>query len=271
MTDCRTTAPPASRPSRSCCGLDPSPPVEDLLRIVFVLSGRGDDVTTSALAGLLGVQPPTVSSMLKRLAEHGLVERTGDHRSRLTEHGAAHARHVVRRHRLVETLLVEVLGMPPEAVHPEADALEHAVSETLLERIDAHLGRPVRDPHGDPIPRDGGRPESDPHADPDADPEAEWGLRLDGAADRSRFAVCRVHDWDGAALRHLAALGIGPGTELDVLTRGPFDGPLFVRVAGQEHALSERLARLVHGRPVPEVPAVPAGDRGPSDVGGEQP
>lgn len=227
-----------ARPTRTCCGTSPTVPMEDALRTIFVLSGRGEAVTTSMLADVLGVRPPTVSSMLKRLAEHGLLDRD-DHHARLTEHGARHARHVIRRHRLVETLLVDVLGVPADQVHEEADELEHAVSDRLLDHIDALLGHPRRDPHGDPIPRDG-----DDH-------EEGWGLRLDAAAPASRFAVERVHDWDVEALRHLTALGIRPGATLDVVERGPFDGPLWVRVDGHDHALSHRLTSLVHGtRPV---------------------
>lgn len=226
------------RSSLACCGLEPTAPTEDALRTIFVLCGRGEPVTTSALAQLLGVQPPTVSSMLKRLAEHGLVERTDDHRAALTAHGARHARHVVRRHRLVETFLVDVIGMAAHEVHQEADALEHAVSDALLDRIDALLGVPARDPHGDPIPRSG-----DEH-------EEDWGTRLDRAAEHSRFAVERVHDWDTGALRHLTALGIGPGVVLEVGDRAPYGGPLWVRLAGRDHALGDGLTRLVHGRPV---------------------
>src|SRR6185312_10078145 len=130
------------RSSRACCGLVPTAPTEDALRTIFVLSGRGDEVSTSALARHLGVAPPTVSVMLKRLAE-----RTADHRALLTPHGAGHARHVVRRHRLLETFLVQVVGLAPHEVHEEADALEHAVSDRLLDRIDTMLGRPTHDPH----------------------------------------------------------------------------------------------------------------------------
>ena len=176
------------RSSRACCGLVPTAPTEDALRIIFVLSGRGDEVSTSALARHLGVAPPTVSAMLGRLAEHGLVERT-DHRASLTPHGARHARHVVRRHRLLETFLVRVVGLAPHEVHDEADALEHAVSDRLLERMDELLGRPTHDPHGDPIPRSG-----ETHVE-------GWGTRLADAAVGGEFRVERVQDWDGAALR----------------------------------------------------------------------
>jgi DtxR family transcriptional regulator, Mn-dependent transcriptional regulator len=232
------------RPSRACCGLAPTAPAEDALRTIFVLSGRGEPVSTSALARHLQVSAPTVSSMLRRLEEYGLVDRTPDHHTTLTAHGAGHARHVVRRHRLLETFLVEVVGLAPDEVHTEADALEHAVSDRLLDRIDTLLGRPARDPHGDPIPRSG-----DAHVE-------GWGTRLADAAVGGEFRVERVQDWDGPALRHLVDLGVVPGLTLVVVERGQFGGPLWVRFDGRDHALGEPLTRLVYGREVRvDVPA----------------
>ena len=226
------------RTSRACCGLAPTGPTEDALRTIFVVSGQCGPVSTSALARHLHVTAPTVSSMLRRLEEHGLVERTADHLTVLTPHGARHARHVVRRHRLLETFLVQVVGLRPDEVHTEADALEHAVSDRLLERIDALLGRPRRDPHGDPIPRTGGE-----HVE-------GWGTRLDDAAIGGEFRVERVQDWDGPALRHLLDLGVVPGLTLVVLERAPYGGPLWVRFDGHDHALGEPLTRLVHGQEI---------------------
>ncbi len=226
------------RSSAACCGLSPTPAVEDALRTIFVLSGRGEPVSTSALATHLGVSPPTVSSMLKRLTEHGLLERSADHRAALTSHGAGHARHVVRRHRLIETFLVETLGLSWDEVHVEADMIEHAVSDVVLDRIDALLGHPDRDPHGDPIPRSG-----DGH-------QESWGTRLNAVPWGTGFVVERIYDRDEAALRHLAGLGIRPGVTLQVIEQAPFGGPLWVRLNGGDVALGEPLARVVHGRVV---------------------
>jgi DtxR family Mn-dependent transcriptional regulator len=226
------------RSPRACCGLVPTVPAEDALRTIFVLSGRGEEVSTSVLARHLGVAPPTASVMLKRLAEHGLVERTDDHRASLTPHGAGHARHVVRRHRILETFLVDVVGLAPHEVHDEADALEHAVSDRLLDRMDTLLGRPTHDPHGDPIPRAG-----DAHVE-------GWGTRLADAGIGGEFRVERVQDWDAAALARLTDLGVVPGLTLVVIERGDPGGPLWVRFDGRDHAIGEPLARLVHGREV---------------------
>jgi DtxR family transcriptional regulator, Mn-dependent transcriptional regulator len=221
-----------------CCSLPHTSAVEDTLRTVFVRSGRSEPVSTSALADELHVSPPTVSIMLKRLTAGGLLRRTEHHLAVLTEHGAAHARDIVRRHRLLETFLAQELGVPWDEVHVEADVLEHAVSDRLIDRIDGHLGRPDRDPHGDPIPRDGG-----------ALGEV-WGLRLDAAPAGSAFDVERVYDRDSAALRYLADLGIHPGVRIDVTERQPFGGPLWVRVGAADHPLGEPLTHLVHGRVV---------------------
>ena len=139
------------RPIR-CCGIEQTEAVEDYLRTIFKLAGRETPVTTSALAERLRVTPPTVSAMLKRLEAGGLITRSASHHVRLTPHGERHATEVTRRHRLVETFLVQVLGLSWDEVHAEADVLEHALSERLEDRIDAVLGHPTHDPHGDPIP-----------------------------------------------------------------------------------------------------------------------
>jgi DtxR family Mn-dependent transcriptional regulator len=224
------------RRAPSCCALHHTSAVEDTLRTIFVRTGRGEPVSTSALADELRVSSPTASIMLKRLAAGGLVERTGSHGARLPEHGATHARDVVRRHRLLETFLVQELSVPWDEVHAEADALEHAASDRLVERIDRHLGHPERDPHGDPIPPAGGG-----HVE-------NWGVRLDAVPTGSRFHVERVYDRDSAALRYLAGLGLRPGVTIGVTERAPFGGPLWVRVEERDHPLSELLTRLVHGR-----------------------
>ncbi len=219
-----------------CCAVAHTQVVEDYLKTVFGLAGRSAHVTTSGLAAELGVAAPTVSAMLKRLEAGGLVRRTGDHRVELTEHGTRHALGVVRRHRLLEVFLVQVLQVPWDEVHAEAEVLEHALSPRLEERIDALLGHPSRDPHGDPIP-----PARGEHVE-------DWATPLAVAPAGSRFDVERVSDRDSEVLRHLASIGVRPGAVLLVREWGPFGGPLWVEINGCRHALGSGLVAAVHGR-----------------------
>ena len=221
--------------SATCCEISHTEAVEDYLRTIFKLVGRNLPVTTSALAEQLGVAPPTVSAMLKRLEASELVTRSAAHDIRLTAHGERHATGVTRRHRLVETFLVQVLGLTWDEVHAEADVLEHAISERLEDRIDSVLGHHTHDPHGDPIPPRSGR-----HVE-------SWAAPLGDVAAGNRFRVQRVADDDSLALRYLAERGIRPGAVLEVMSREPFGGPVWVKVGAQSHALGPMLADVVHG------------------------
>ena len=226
----------ARRDQQTCCSIEHSEVVEDYLKSVFHLCSRRGGATTSALAGQLGLAAPSVSAMLKRLEAAELVRRSPQHAVELTEHGRRHALGVVRRHRLLEMFLVEVLDVPWDEVHDEAEVLEHALSARLEERIDALLGRPTHDPHGDPIP-----PASGQHVE-------DWASPLEAAATGSSFLVQRVSDRDSGALRHLAELGIGPGSLLENLEWAPFGGPLWVEVDGRRHPLGSGLVQVVHGK-----------------------
>lgn len=208
---------------------------EDCLKTIYGLASSGGSVTTGAVAQRLGVSSPSVSAMLKRLEHEQFLERPKGHELRLTERGEQAALRVVRRHRLLETFLVRVLGMAWDEVDAEAELLEHAVSDRLEERIDAVLDHPTHDPHGDPIPPRHGRHEED------------WGQPLDGVPAGSRFRVERVSDRDSDALRYLGELGLVPGAEIDVLEQAPFGGPRWIRIGGRRHALGAPLSRLVHG------------------------
>lgn len=218
-----------------CCAIEHTEAVEDYLKTIFLLRSQGEAATTSRIAGRLGVAPPSVSAMVRRLAAGDLVEQPRRSGVALTPHGERHALRVVRRHRLLETYLAQALGVPWDEVHAEAEALEHALSERLEDRIDAALGHPTHDPHGDPIP-----PRSGEHAE-------EWGEALEAAPPGTRFRVDRVSDRDSAALRYLADLGVRPGVVLIVEERAPFGGPLWVAIEGRRQALGTQLVRLVHG------------------------
>lgn len=223
---------PQRRPR--CCHLEHSETVEDYLKAVYQLDCRGHPTTTSEIARAVGVSAPSVSTMVGRLVDGGLVERADDRQVRLTGHGMRHAREVVRRHRLIEAFL-EMIGVPWDEVHAEAELLEHALSARLTDRIDDWLGRPERDPHGDPIP-----PRVGDYAD-------HWPTSLGAAPRGVRFAVQRVSDSDSAALKYLGEMGIRPGTVLLVEEWDPFGGPLWVSVGGRRVALGEQLTRLVRG------------------------
>ena len=211
---------------------------EDYLKAIYNLAHRGTPVTTGLLAQELGVSAPSVSAMVKRLADGSLLTRPDSRSLQLTDSGERAALRVVRRHRLLETFLARMLDVPWDEVHAEAELLEHALSDRLEERIDAALGHPTHDPHGDPIP-----PRDGPH-------EEGWGEALDAVPAGSKFRVERVSDRDSAALRYLGGLGVFPGVVLAVEEQAPFGGPRWVRIGDARHPLGSPLTRLVHGHVV---------------------
>ncbi|WP_433558524.1 metal-dependent transcriptional regulator [Pseudonocardia xinjiangensis] len=211
---------------------------EDYLKTIFNLAHRAEPVTASLLAHELGVSSPSVSAMVKRLEDGELLTRPDHRLLQLTPTGERAALRVVRRHRLLETFLARMLDVPWDEVHAEAELLEHALSERLEERIDAALGHPTHDPHGDPIP-----PRDGPH-------EEDWGEALAAVPPGRRFRVERVSDRDSAALRYLGDLGVLPGVVVTVEEQAPFGGPRWVRVGDVRHPLGEPLTHLVHGHVV---------------------
>jgi DtxR family Mn-dependent transcriptional regulator len=204
--------------------------IQDYLKEIYKLQvGRGR-ATTSAIAKAMGVAPSSATSMLKKLAALGLVEHARYHGVTLTDAGERVALEVIRHHRLLEQYLAETLGLSIDAVHAEADRLEHALSEELEVLIDRSLGYPTHDPHGDPIP--------------DADLNLEAGeLRPLGRLEPGETAtVRRVPDGDAELLRYLSSLKLVPGRVVELKRSEPFGGPLTVLVAGAEHAISRELA-----------------------------
>lgn len=209
----------------------PSTAVEDYLKAVFALETRlGGAVPTTALAGRLGITPGSVSAMLRRLADLGLLEHEPYRGVLLTEQGRKVALRTVRNHRLLELFLVEVLEVPWDRVHDEAERLEHAVSDDLVERIAAKLGQPAFDPHGDPIP------------DRELEIAEQPTKSLEDLEVGDDAPFVRVSDTDPAMLRYLAERGIVPGVRLTLVDRQPFGGPLTVRLDDDEHALGPELA-----------------------------
>jgi DtxR family Mn-dependent transcriptional regulator len=215
--------------------------MEDYLKTIYVLQREhGPPVSTSAIAERTGKTPPTVTSMLGKLADRGFVEREKYKGVELTREGETVALEVIRHHRLLEAYLTEHLDYSWSEVHDEADALEHHISEEFERRLAAALDNPTVDPHGDPIPG------------ADLEPvEAEAGAVLSDHAVGDRVVVTRVSDRDEAELDYLAEAGIRPGTELVVVAVAPF-GMVTVRVAGRddEQSLPEDVARTIRVRSV---------------------
>lgn len=182
--------------------------VEDYLKTILLAeSGPGGLVSMGRIAEGLGVAPGTVTAMGKTLAQSGLVDYIPYSGVQLTEAGRRLALHVLRRHRLVELFLVQVIGMSWDEVHPEAEELEHAVSDRLIERIDEMLGFPSVDPHGDPIPDAEGVVEQLALASLPASPVGE------------AMEVHRVGDQSAEFLRLLDRLGLVPGSILTLVSR----------------------------------------------------
>jgi DtxR family Mn-dependent transcriptional regulator len=209
---------------------DLSAAIQDYLKEIYKLQAEGARPTTTAIARRMDVAPSSVTSMLKKLAALRLVEHSPYHGVELSEAGTMIALEVIRHHRLLEQYLAETLGLGIDAVHDEADRLEHVISEELEALIDEKLGYPTHDPHGDPIPDAGLRIER--HA-----------LRsLDALEPGEEATVRRVPDGDAALLRYLAGLRLVPGGRVTMRRSEPFDGPLTVLVEGTEHAISRELA-----------------------------
>jgi DtxR family Mn-dependent transcriptional regulator len=207
--------------------------VQDYLKAIYALEAAGERVTTSALAGRMGVSAPSATAMTKRLAELGLVERAPYRGVALTEEGLLGALEVLRHHRLLERYLVDRLGLSIDEVHAEADRLEHALSEELEAKIDAELGFPTHDPHGDPIPDSELRVAQGRH---------RTILDLEPG---ERAAVSRVPDGDPELLRYLTELGLVPGSAVELVSFAPFAGPVAVRTESGDHAISRELAERI--------------------------
>lgn len=216
----------------------PSISVENYLKAIYHLQRRSEDrVKTKELAEHLGLSLPSATSMMKSLAESGHVTWEPYRGVLLTEKGQRAALRVIRNHRLVELFLVRTLGFSWDEVHGEAERLEHAISETLADRIDAFLGFPRVDPHGDPIPDREGRVDQ---------PAGQLLAELEPGR---TFRLVRVLEQDPEVLRYLDDLGLRPGAESHLLAREPFDGPLTLAAAGGERPLSRAIAKLLVVQP----------------------
>jgi DtxR family Mn-dependent transcriptional regulator len=235
-----TAAKPTKGGPRKTSGL--TAPAEDYLKAIYDLERSGHRAGTNEIAAQLAIAPASVSGMVRRLAEQGLIEHERYHGVRLTDAGRRAALRTLRRHRIIEAYLAQALGYAWDRVHDEAERLEHAASDELIDRMAAAIGEPARDPHGAPIPtREGSVDEPSLTS-------------IDELAVGARARVRRVSDHDGDRLRYLAALGMTPGTTFEVLERAPFDGPITVELDnGSQRSVGRVLARQVLVEPPGEV------------------
>ncbi len=213
--------------------------VENYVKTIHQIAAReaGTDgrsvVSTGQIAKEMGVSPGTVTGMIKTLTEAGLTTHTPYEGVRLTEPGLRLALKVIRRHRLLETFLVRTLNMPWDEVHEEAEHMEHAVSDRLIDRLDDYLNLPVVDPHGDPIPRaDGTVP-------------AVLGYPLKDMVALNSFRVVRVIDQDPKFLRYLTDCGVILGAMGKVIENRPEAGAVLFEIDGKRQMLGQEAAGRV--------------------------
>ena len=193
-------------------------------------------VSTSRIAERLGLTAAAVTAMIKRLDEQGLLRHEPYYGVRLTAPGELEALRIIRRHRVLELFLAEKLGYEWDRVHDEAERLEHAASDELIERLARLLGQPERDPHGNAIPTAAG--EMDTGRDPSLG-ELEPG---------ERRRVLEVEIEEPEQLRYLGSLDLRPGAEVRVTERGPFEGPVSLEVNGNPQVISPALAQRIRVR-----------------------
>jgi DtxR family Mn-dependent transcriptional regulator len=211
-----------------------SPVVEDYLKAIWTLQQAESPVSTSRIAERLELTSAAVTAMVKRLAEQGLLRHEPYYGVRLTPAGELASLGIIRRHRVLELFLTEMLGYDWDRVHEEAERLEHAASDELIERLAKLLGEPDRDPHGSVIPT----AEGEIHA--------EDYPALSDARPGETGRVIEVRVQEPEQLRYLGTLSLYPGAEFQIVEQAPFDGPVSITVNGEPRVLSHALAERIH-------------------------
>ncbi|HEX9899796.1 MAG TPA: metal-dependent transcriptional regulator [Candidatus Methylomirabilis sp.] len=208
--------------------------VQDYLKTIYTLQEQGGAVSTSALAEAMGVAAASATGMVKKLAGLKLARHSPYQGVILTKAGEKMALEVIRHHRLLELYLAEALGYSWDKVHEEAERLEHVISEEFEEKIFEALGRPTRDPHGDPIPTKDGTLVAGSHE------------RLSDMEPGATGVIRRVSDRNAEMLRYLALRGLVPDATVQVVEKAPFNGPITVKMGEAAHVLGRDLASHIH-------------------------
>lgn len=206
---------------------------EDYLKLIYKLGIEHGVVSQIMISEQLEVSPAAVTKMGKRLQELNLLSYTRSGGFCLTPEGEKIALEVIRHHRLIELYLMEALGYSWDEVHEEAEILEHVISEAFEEKIDAFLGYPTHDPHGDPIPSKNGEIDHIDYPTLDQLPLGE------------RALVRRVGNHDADMLKFMGEIGLYPGTEVELLEREPYGGSIHLRIEGEERSIGRELAENV--------------------------
>jgi len=221
----------AARAVKSAPGL--TAPVENYLKAIYDLERSGEPAETNAIAKRLDIAPASVSGMVRRLARQRLITHEKYHGARLTAAGRHAALLTIRRHRVIEAYLTTALGYSWDRVHDEAERLEHAASDELIDKMAKAIGEPATDPHGAPIPsREGTLKE-------------RAVVPLASLPEGATARVERVSDESPARLRYLAELGIVPGAPVKVVERAPFDGPIEIKVSSATKTIGAELASQI--------------------------
>ena len=207
--------------------------VQNFLKSIYMLQQGSDRVSTNAMAEVLSISAPSVTDMAQRLEEAGLVDYQKYRGVTLTKSGEEEALKILRRHRLVELYLVEELGYALHEVHDEADNLEHAVSDRFIEAIAERLGHPDVDPHGDPIPSADGTIRRR-----DLKSLNDWPLNTPAH-------VSRIHSRNDEMLQHIVGRGLLLDALVEVIERDPFEGPLTLRVNGDQQVVGHNVAACI--------------------------
>jgi DtxR family Mn-dependent transcriptional regulator len=206
---------------------------EMYLITVYRLTRSAPRASTKDMAMLLNISQPSVSEQLKRLAQQSYLNYQWREGATLTEKGERIAINVLRKHRLLETFLVQMAGYDLDEVHEEACQMEHAISNRLADRLEEMLGQPGVDPHGHPIPTKTGEVA-----------ELVYPVLADMSPDQT-VTIRQVSDWETEELHYVCQLGLVPGTKVTVSTIAPFDGPFTLDVDGQSVAIARELAQKI--------------------------